>query len=180
MSTVGPSAVQSLASRLRDRGVAYIDAPVSGSVGFAASGSLTTMVGGSASDVERIRPVLEAIASRILLCGPTGAGAALKLAVNLIVHSLNAAVAEALVLAERAGVPRRLPFELFANSAAAPPFVQYKRAAFEEPESAAVAFSLDLVAKDLRLITVFARQLRSSSDVADAVEALVRRACDSA
>jgi 3-hydroxyisobutyrate dehydrogenase-like beta-hydroxyacid dehydrogenase len=56
------------------------------------------------------------------------------------------------VLAEKAGVPRALAYEVFANSAAGAPFVGYKKAAFLDPESAPVAFSLDLVVKDLELI----------------------------
>ena len=76
----------------------------------------------------------------------------MKLVVNSVVHGLNQAVAEALVLAERAGLDRAAAYDVFASSAVAAPFVGYKRDAYVHPENAAVAFALDLVAKDLRLI----------------------------
>ena len=66
---------------------------------------------------------------------------------------MNVALSEALVLAERAGVDRKTAYEVFASGAGGAPFVQYKRAAYEDPDGAPVAFSLDLVAKDLDLIT---------------------------
>lgn len=69
-----------------------------------------------------------------------------------MVHGLNQALAEALVLAERAGVSRAAAYEAFAASAVASPFVLYKRATFERPDETPVAFRLDLVAKDLDLI----------------------------
>jgi 3-hydroxyisobutyrate dehydrogenase/2-hydroxy-3-oxopropionate reductase len=77
----------------------------------------------------------------------------MKLAVNDVVHGLNQALAEALVLAERAGVDRIAAYDVFAASAVAAPYVGYKRDAFLHPEHAPVAFPLDLVAKDLDLIS---------------------------
>lgn len=84
--------------------------------------------------------------------GPAGAGAIIKLAVNGIVHAINQAVSEALVLAESAGVARSTAYDVFAASAAGAPFVQYKRPAFENPDGTPAAFTLDLVGKDLDLI----------------------------
>jgi 3-hydroxyisobutyrate dehydrogenase/2-hydroxy-3-oxopropionate reductase len=88
------------------------------------------------------------------------------------VHGLNVALAEALVLAERAGVDRSTAYEVFMTGAAGAPFVTYKREAYEHPEEAPVAFSLDLVAKDLELITGLGesvgapmRQTRAGLDV---------------
>jgi 3-hydroxyisobutyrate dehydrogenase/2-hydroxy-3-oxopropionate reductase len=102
--------------------------------------------------LQRARPILGAFGSRIVHLGAQGAGATMKLVVNSVVHGLNQAVAEALVLAERAGVDRAAAYDVFASSAVAAPFVQYKREAYVNPETAAVAFALELVAKDLRLI----------------------------
>ena len=79
--------------------------------------------------------------------------AATKLAVNGLVHGLNVALSEALVLAELAGVERRIAYEVFANGAGGAPFVQYKREAFENPDGANGCVHVDLVAKDLELIT---------------------------
>lgn len=78
---------------------------------------------------------------------------------NSLVHGLNMVLAEALVLAERAGVERSVAYDVFASGAGGAPFVQYKREAFEQPEQAAVAFSLDLVAKDFELITQLADEV---------------------
>ncbi|HXG40792.1 MAG TPA: NAD-binding protein, partial [Candidatus Limnocylindrales bacterium] len=136
-----------------------LDSPVSGSVPTAEAGQLTLMVGGEAHDLERARPVLDAFSARIFHLGPLGAGATIKLAVNTVVMALNAALAEALVLAERAGVPRERAYEVFAASVVGAPFVQYKKAAFLDPASVPPAFSLELAQKDLRLALQLAREV---------------------
>ncbi len=117
---------------------------------------MTALVGGDAEALERARPVLATFASRILHLGPQGAGATMKLVVNSVIHGLNQALAEALVLAERAGVDRTAAYDVLAASAVAAPFVAYKRESYVNPDSAGVAFALDLVAKDLRLIGALA------------------------
>jgi 3-hydroxyisobutyrate dehydrogenase-like beta-hydroxyacid dehydrogenase len=151
-STIDPETARELAAAVAERGAAMVDAPVSGSVPAALAGSLTVMVGGEAAALERARPVLECIGRRVVHVGGTGTGAVVKLAVNAVVHALNQALSEAVVLAEKAGVPLPTFYDVIADSAAAAPFVAYKRQSFEHPESAPVAFSLDLVGKDLRLI----------------------------
>jgi 3-hydroxyisobutyrate dehydrogenase-like beta-hydroxyacid dehydrogenase len=96
-----------------------------------------------------------------------------------LVHGLNVALSEALVLAERAGVEREIAYDVFANGAGGAPFVQYKREAFAHPESAPVAFSLDLVAKDLELITHLAHKLDVPMSQAETSLEVVRRAVES-
>lgn len=150
-STVDPRTVAAMAALLADRGARLVDAPVSGSVPSAVAGTLTVLAGGDAADLNLARPVLEVLAQRIFHVGSSGAGAVMKLAVNTLVHGLNQALSEALVLAEKAGVERGTAYEVIAMSVAGAPFVQYKRAAFEHPETTPVAFTLDLVAKDLAL-----------------------------
>jgi 3-hydroxyisobutyrate dehydrogenase/2-hydroxy-3-oxopropionate reductase len=83
----------------------------------------------------------------------------MKLAVNTVIFGLNGAVAEGLVLAEAAGVDRELAYDVIAASAAGAPFVGYKRAAFVDPDHTPTAFSLELAAKDLRLILELAAAL---------------------
>ena len=151
-STVDPRTVLQLGPDVTARGASLLDTPVSGSIQLVESGELTVLAGGPADDLDRARAVLEILSKRIIHVGPLGAGATMKLAVNAIIHGLNQALSESLVLAERAGVERAAAYEVFASSAVAAPFVLYKRAAFEHPDSAPVAFSLDLVAKDLDLI----------------------------
>jgi 3-hydroxyisobutyrate dehydrogenase-like beta-hydroxyacid dehydrogenase len=176
MSTVAPDTVRQLAPPVANRGATLLDAPVSGSVPVVQRGELTVLVGGDEAALEKARPALDSFASRVFHLGPLGAGATVKLAVNSIVHALNQAVAEALVLAERAGVDRAAAYEVFANGAAGAPFVQYKQQAFLHPESTPVAFSLDLVAKDLELISALAEQAGARMDLTAAGCALVEEA----
>jgi 3-hydroxyisobutyrate dehydrogenase-like beta-hydroxyacid dehydrogenase len=129
---------------------------VSGSVALAEGGKLTLMVGGEAADLERARTVLEAYGGTIFHLGPLGSGAAMKLAVNTVIFGLNQALAEGLVLAEAAGIPRERAYDVLAASAVGAPYVGYKRAAFLDPEGTPVAFASDLAAKDLRLIAELA------------------------
>jgi 3-hydroxyisobutyrate dehydrogenase-like beta-hydroxyacid dehydrogenase len=151
-STVAPATLRAHEAGIRAQGAGVLDAPVSGSVALAEAGTLTLMVGGEAADVERARPVLDALGATVFHLGPLGSGAAMKLAVNTVIFGLNGAVAEGLVLAEAAGIDRTAAYDVLAASAVGAPFVGYKRAAFLEPLATPVAFALDLAAKDLRLI----------------------------
>jgi 3-hydroxyisobutyrate dehydrogenase-like beta-hydroxyacid dehydrogenase len=162
-STVAPETVRELAGQVRAAGSDFLDAPVSGSVSTVEQGELTVMVGGEAAALERIRPVFAALASRIVLLGPVGSGAVMKLAVNDVVFALNGAISEALVLAEKAGLGREMAYDVLANSAVGAPFVQYKRRSFLTPDEAPVAFSLDLVAKDLDLAAALANSVGAPS-----------------
>lgn len=152
-STVDPLTIRRVGDVVDSAGAGFVDCPVSGSVSTVESGALTIMAGGDPALVDRVTPVLASMSQSVILVGPRGAGAACKLAVNGLVHGLNVALSEALVLAERAGVERTIAYEVFASGAGGAPFVHYKRQAYENPEEAVVAFSLDLVAKDLELIT---------------------------
>lgn len=173
MSTVPPDTLEPFAAPARERGVGIVDAPVSGSTALAEAGQLTIMAGGAAEDLERAGPALDLVGKQVTHVGPLGSGAALKLAVNAVIFALNNGVSEALVLAERAGVDRALAYEVFATSAAGAPYLGYKRAAFVDPDSSPVAFSLDLAAKDLRLITDLADRLGVSMPQAHANQALI-------
>ena len=158
-STVPPDTLVAFEATVRQRGSGIVDAPVSGSTMLAEQGQLTIMAGGSAADLDRARPALDLVAKAVTHVGPLGSGAALKRAVNALIFALNNSVSEALVLAERAGLDRALAYEVFASSAAGAPYVGYKRDAFVSPDASPVAFSLDLAAKDLRLIVQLADRL---------------------
>lgn len=151
-STVAPQTIRDMAELVEARGAGLLDTPVSGSVSLVERGELTVLVGGRVKALERARPVLMAFATNVFHLGGQGAGATMKLAVNAVVIGLNQALAEALVLAERAGIDRAAAYEVFAASAVAAPFVGYKRDSFLRPDQAPVAFALDLVAKDQGLI----------------------------
>lgn len=150
MSTIAVITARQLAEEAARHHLDFVDAPVSGSVAAATEGTLTIMAGGRHDAVETVRPVLEAIGRPVIHLGENGAGASMKLSVNTVVHVLNGAVSEALVLAERSGINREAAYEVFRNSAVAAPFVHYRQAAFERPEETPVAFRLVLAAKDLR------------------------------
>jgi len=151
MSTIGPSAAREFAERAAGAGVTMLDAPVSGSVAVAEAAALVSMVGGDAEALERARPVLEAMTKAHFHLGRSGTGAAMKLAVNVMIASQTVAISEALVLAEAAGIERPDAYEVIAAGALASPFVDYKKAAFLDPDGTPPAFALDLMRKDLKL-----------------------------
>jgi 3-hydroxyisobutyrate dehydrogenase-like beta-hydroxyacid dehydrogenase len=159
MSTIAVGTARRLEAEGSRHGVAFVDAPVSGSVAAATAGNLTIMAGGTPEAVATARPVLEAMGQSVIHLGDSGAGASMKLSVNTVVHLLNGAVSEALVLAERSGIDRHAAYEVFLNSAIAAPFVHYRQAAFEQPEETPVAFRLTLAAKDLRNALALADQV---------------------
>ncbi len=102
MSSITPSQARDHAKRIAQRGVAYLDAPVSGGTLGAEQGNLAIMVGGSAADLERAQEVLQVL-GKTTLVGPTGCGQLAKLANQMIVGITIGAVAEALLLCERGG-----------------------------------------------------------------------------
>jgi len=175
-STIDPRTVQELRPLVEGRGASLLDAPVSGSVPLVEQGELTVMVGGDAAALERARPVLDMLARNVFHVGELGAGATMKLVVNAILHSLNLALAEGLVLAEKAGVARTAAYDVVAASAVAAPYVHYKRAAFERPDETPVAFSLDLAAKDLDLALGLAERAGARLEQATANRRVVRAA----
>jgi len=151
MSTIGPTAARAFAARAAEAGIQMLDAPVSGSVTVAEAAGLVAMVGGPADALERSRPVLEAMTKAHFHLGGSGAGAAMKLGVNVMIASQTVAISEALNLAEAAGIERADAYDVIAAGALASPFVEYKKAAFLDPDGTPPAFALDLMRKDLKL-----------------------------
>ncbi len=103
-STIAPKTARELAREARERGLGFVDAPVSGGTEGAAAGTLSIMAGGERADVERAEPVLRALGTTVTYCGPSGAGQTVKACNQLVVALHIEALAEALVLAEKAGV----------------------------------------------------------------------------
>jgi 3-hydroxyisobutyrate dehydrogenase-like beta-hydroxyacid dehydrogenase len=159
MGTTGPGGIERLAPLVAATGATLMDAPVSGSTSIATAGSLTLMVGGGAEDLARIQPVLETMATSIYHLGPIGAGSVVKLAVNNIIFALGNAVAESLVLAERAGLDRAKVYEVFENSAVSAPMVRYRHDAYLDPERTPPALAMHLAHKDLELIAELAERV---------------------
>jgi 3-hydroxyisobutyrate dehydrogenase-like beta-hydroxyacid dehydrogenase len=168
LATSGVDAARRLAEGLSQRGVAFVDAPVSGSIPAVNGGTLLVMAGGDPAAIDRASIVLDSFAGRVIRVGDPGSGQVMKLAVNLVLHDLNAAIAEALRLAEGADISRDAAYTVLQESVVGAPYVQYKRAAFLDP-STAVAMSLKLVEKDLLLITDQARRTGEPAHVTEEV-----------
>ena len=118
MSTISPDVTRRLAARIRERGGDYLDAPVSGGEQGAINGTLSIMVGGEASTLERARPVFEAMGQRVTHCGPVGAGQTVKLCNQIAVCLNNLAMAEALVFCQQSGVDPAVMLEAISAGAA--------------------------------------------------------------
>ena len=120
-STTFPHEARELAAEVAARSAGYLDAPVSGGVHGAETGTLAVMVGGSAADFERARTVMEEIGRTVVHCGTSGAGQIAKACNQLIVMATLEAVAETLVLADESGLdPRRVREVLMSGFAASP------------------------------------------------------------
>ncbi|MEO8305073.1 MAG: NAD(P)-dependent oxidoreductase [Betaproteobacteria bacterium] len=119
-STVDPAYVTSLARRLAAHGIALLDAPVSGGPAKAAAGTMTMMISGDAAALARVQPVLERITGRLFALGPrAGDASTFKIVNNLLAAANLAAGAEALALAEAAGIDLRRVAEVVAASSGA-------------------------------------------------------------
>ncbi|RFU48398.1 3-hydroxyisobutyrate dehydrogenase [Paraburkholderia sp. DHOC27] len=103
-STIDPASVKAFAELAARNGNAFVDAPVSGGTGGAAAGTLTFMVGGSASAYEQVKPVLSAMGKNIVHCGDTGTGQVAKICNNLVLGITMAGVAEAMSLGAALGI----------------------------------------------------------------------------
>jgi 3-hydroxyisobutyrate dehydrogenase/2-hydroxy-3-oxopropionate reductase len=173
MGTVGPALVRELAAA---GPVDLVDAPVSGSVSMAETGSITTMVGGSAEQFERIRPVLAAMTSAQFHTGPVGSGSAAKLAVNSVLASLSQGVAEGLLVAEAGELDLKVFYGVLSASVAGAPYVGYKEEAYLTPESAGVAAPIFLIRKDLGLALELAAERHLELPGAEAAYSVLNEA----
>jgi 3-hydroxyisobutyrate dehydrogenase len=147
-STLTSAWVRELAQHAADRGCAFLDAPVRGGNKDAAAGNLNFLVGGDESTLDRARPVLEAMSRRIDHLGPVGSGATMKLISNMQVAVQVAALAEGLVLAERAGLDMDQAVTLLINGSPGSPIVKGK-AALIAARDYQTAFALRWMHKDL-------------------------------
>jgi 3-hydroxyisobutyrate dehydrogenase-like beta-hydroxyacid dehydrogenase len=177
MSTIGPHAAREIAAEAGRHGVEFLDAPVSGSTALAEQGTLTTMVGGPVAAFERVRPVLAALTARQLHLGPSGAGAGMKLAVNIMIAATNQAVAEALALAGEAGISPDNAYDTLTASAVASPFLGYKREAYLAAGGSPVSFTTALMAKDLELALGIATGAGLPLPVTTAARRFLDQAC---
>jgi len=151
LSTVSPGCSAQTAALLTDAQISYLRAPVSGNSSVVRAGNLTFIVSGPKDVLERVEPVLLAIGPTIRYVGDAEQARVVKLAVNLVIGGLAQLMAEALVLGESAGVPRRDLLEVMGNSAAGAPFVKYKTEPLLRDDYSAT-FTTALMEKDVDLI----------------------------
>jgi 3-hydroxyisobutyrate dehydrogenase-like beta-hydroxyacid dehydrogenase len=118
MSTIRPDTIKRLAPQVDERGAALLDSPMSGTVGPAREGHLMALVGGSAEDLERARPVLEVWCRRIAHMGPSSSGALMKLVLNMPMAVYWQALAEALSMGVQGGLDIEQMLNLIADSPA--------------------------------------------------------------
>ena len=158
MSTISPSVTREIAAALAAKGVDMLDAPVSGGSEGAARGALSIMVGGEPAALERARPVLQAMGTRITHVGPHGAGQTVKLVNQVIVVGNCLAMAEGLLLAQAGGVDMQRALEAV-SAGAAGSWMLSNRGPQILARDWRPGFTVALQQKDIRLVLQAADQL---------------------
>ena len=158
MSTIDPFAARRLAEQLAERGIAMVDAPVSGGTGRAQSGELTIIGGGATATFDACRDLFDAMGTQVFHVGGLGQGLAMKLVNNMLIQVNRVAVAEALVMGVKAGLDPQTIYDVVRVSTG-------NSWAFEHgvPKILARDFApggtVDITYKDQELETAFAKQL---------------------
>lgn len=170
-STVRPETQRGLAERVRAKNGIFVECAVSGTTGPARQGRLIGLAGGEADDIDRARPILEQFCHRIEHAGPVGAGASLKLAVNLPLVVYYQALGEAYALCRHLGLdPERL-IDLFAATSGGANILKARgsiiAATLRTGEPPPVTFDIDSVRKDLQTMIAEGRALGFPLPVAE-------------
>jgi 2-hydroxy-3-oxopropionate reductase len=177
MSTIDPLATRRFAESLRAMGADMVDAPVSGGERGAVEGTLSIMVGGTEDDVTRAMPLLRAMGTTIVHVGDSGAGQVAKACNQLVVASTIQAVAEALVLAERAGVdPRRVREALLGGFAGSKILEIHGQRMLDRTFTPGFRSRLHL--KDARIVLDTAERVGSAVPAFEVVAGALRRLVD--
>jgi 3-hydroxyisobutyrate dehydrogenase len=170
MSTVQPKTEIALAEQVRAKGSAYIECPVGGTVGPARMGKLIGLVGGKADDVARGRPILENLCRRIEHVGPVGAGASMKLAINLPLLVFYQALGEAITLCRHLGHDPVWLVEFFSDTSGGANVLKVRGPAIAEALAGgnpAPAFDIASIRKDLRTMIAEAKARGASLPLAE-------------
>jgi 3-hydroxyisobutyrate dehydrogenase len=163
-STIAPGPTREFASRLAERGVGFVDAPVSGGSEGAQQGTLTIMVGGDDEDVARARPVLEAMGTTITHMGPSGAGQATKAVNQVILSGVYLGVAEGMVLAMKSGLDAAQVAEALAGGAAGSWVLQNRSGRMIDDEYP-LGFRIALHLKDISIALDMAKEVGAALPV---------------
>ena len=171
MSTVRPQTSAALAKDVRARGGAFVECPVGGSTGPARQGKLLGMAGGEAADVDRAKPILDQLCRRFEHFGPVGAGARMKLAINLPLIVSYQALAEAFILCRANGMDPVQLMDFFADTAGAPNVLKTRGPligkALAGDEVKPPAFDVNSICKDLRTMIAEAESLGAKLPLAE-------------
>lgn len=159
-STVGIAASRQMAAAAQKKGVAFLDATVSGSTGPAREGKLAFMVGGERAALDAVRPILLAMGEKVHHVGPSGAGSAMKVIVNLMIGMTVLTIAETLTLGRQAGLDPRQMLEILSETAVSSPHLKNKGRMMIERDFQP-AFALKYMQKDFDLILQAAHDLRT-------------------
>lgn len=158
MSTVAPETSQKLYQAAREFGISVLDVPVSGSTPAAEAGALTLFGGGDRQTFEDASPIFAAIAKQWFYMGQSGSGMAMKLVVNTLLGLGMQAVAEAVALGSKLGIPREILFDTLAKTAVVPPALTGKLATAKQNDYAP-QFPVRLMRKDFGLILTAAKRV---------------------
>jgi len=158
MSTIAPEESQTFAREVADRGGRYIDAPVSGSVGAAEAAQLIILAGATATELAHYQCYLDLLGRKTIAFGGDGKGSSAKLAINLLLGITGQGIAESLLLAQKSGLDQEAMLELIGLSGMNTPLFQAKKEMYRR-QSYPPAFMLELMSKDLGLITDEATRL---------------------
>lgn len=158
-STLAPVSAREFARMAGQRGIKYIDSPVSGGVAGAAAGTLTIMVGGDVETVARLKPVFNTIGKNVYHVGDVGAGCAMKMINNMLLGCNMAAASEALVLGSKLGLDLTVMQEIIKCSTGRSFIIESKVPAFIMKRNFTPGFSVNLEYKDLGLAVESAKQL---------------------
>jgi 3-hydroxyisobutyrate dehydrogenase len=154
MSTVQPHEEVALAEQVRAKGATFVECPVGGTVGPARQGKLLGVAGGTKEDFARAKPLLEQMCRRVEHVGPVGAGASMKLALNLPLMVYYQALGEALVLCRHLGLDNKWLMEFLSDTSGAPTVLKTRGAviatALDGKDTGAPNFDIDLIRKDMR------------------------------
>jgi 3-hydroxyisobutyrate dehydrogenase len=156
-STITVDWARELAGEAAKRGIAFLDTPVTGTKPHAANGELTFLVGGDASTLQKVRPVLQPMSKQIVHVGPTGSGAALKLINNFVCGIQAAGLAEGIAMLQRAGLNLETALPVMANGSPGSPLVKTLATRFTSNDPT-VNFLLRLMAKDMKYGVGFAEE----------------------
>lgn len=158
MGTMSPNHIAWLAEQAPAR-ARVIDAPVSGATQAAADAQLVIMAGCTPEDAAPLTPLFEAMGKETLCLGQRGSAAVMKLAVNSLIHGINQTLAEAMTLAEAAGIAPEAAFDVIEASAACAPMLKYRRPLYLNEADHDVTFTVSLARKDMEVTARLADQL---------------------